>query len=374
MPYDTLFQSFFMGGFESSNHRLRAGQRLDMIAATGHDRFAVQDYARLRRVGIAVARDAIRWPMIERKLGRYDFSSVLPVLRAAQQAGVQVVWDLCHYGWPDDIDIFSAEFVRRLAGLGRAFARFLAQESDDVPFLVPVNEISFWSWAGGEVAYLNPFVRGCGPDLKAQLSRAGIAAVEAVWEVTPEARIVWVDPIIHVTADPTRPDDRPAASRYTRSQFEGWDILSGRMWPEVGGAERYLDIVGVNYYFHNQWVYHNGRRIERGQRLYRPLHDILGDVYERYGRPVFVSETGTEAADRPEWLRYIVDEVVAARQAGVPVEAICWYPIVNHPGWDDSRHIHNGLWDYPSEIGEREIFEPLAQELARQRKRLEDEG
>ena len=32
-------------------------------------------------------------------------------------------------------------------------------------------------------------------------------------------------------------------------------MLCGRLWPELGGGERYLDIIGVNFYPHNQWFY-----------------------------------------------------------------------------------------------------------------------
>ena len=32
----------------------------------------------------------------------------------------------------------------------------------------------------------------------------------------------------------------------------------------------------------------------------------------------------------------------------------------------DDRHCHNALWDYPNEKGEREIYEPLVEELAHQ--------
>ena len=39
---------------------------------------------------------------------------------------------------------------------------------------------------------------------------------------------------------------------------------------------------------------------------------------------------------------------------------------MNHPGWDDDRHCHNGLWDYPDEHGEREPYAPLLIELERQ--------
>ncbi|MCU0544531.1 MAG: hypothetical protein MUE44_20570 [Oscillatoriaceae cyanobacterium Prado104] len=34
-----MFQSFFMGGFECSTHKLRSGKRLDVTAATGHEFF-----------------------------------------------------------------------------------------------------------------------------------------------------------------------------------------------------------------------------------------------------------------------------------------------------------------------------------------------
>jgi hypothetical protein len=56
---------------------------------------------------------------------------------------------------------------------------------------------------------------------------------------------------------------------------------------------------------------------------------------------------------------------------GTAVEGICLYPIVNHPGWEDDRHCHNGLWDYPNDRGEREIYLPLAEELSKQRYEFE---
>jgi hypothetical protein len=51
----------------------------------------------------------------------------------------------------------------------------------------------------------------------------------------------------------------------------------------------------------------------------------------------------------------------------VPVHGLCLYPIVNHPGWEDDRHCHNGLWDYADAAGERNIYAPLATELGTQR-------
>src|SRR4051812_49133231 len=147
-----LFRRFFLAGFECSTHRRPCGLRLDLIAATAHDLHAAPDYARLKAHGIKTVREGLRWHLNERKSGRYDFASALPLLRAARGAGIQVIWDLFHFGWPDALDIFRPEFVRRFARLARAFAELLAGETDDVPWFAPVNEISFVSWAGGEVA------------------------------------------------------------------------------------------------------------------------------------------------------------------------------------------------------------------------------
>src|SRR5436190_11063869 len=105
-PPETLFRpsafpGFFLAGFECSTHRLRPDKRLDLVAATHHDRFAHKDYLRLQQQGLRVAREAVRWHLIEVSPGRYDFSSVLPIVRAARATGTEVIWDLCHFGWPD---------------------------------------------------------------------------------------------------------------------------------------------------------------------------------------------------------------------------------------------------------------------------------
>ena len=56
----------------------------------------------------------------------------------------------------------------------------------------------------------------------------------------------------------------------------------------------------------------------------------------------------------------------AAQRAGVPVEGICLYPILDYPGWDDDRHCETGLWGYADPSGEREPCLSLRHELERQ--------
>ncbi|MDB6124895.1 MAG: beta-glucosidase/6-phospho-beta-glucosidase/beta -galactosidase [Pedosphaera sp.] len=376
------FKSFFMAGFECSTHKLPCGRRLDLVASTAHEKLALMDYARMNEQGIHVAREGVRWHLIEHEPGYYDFSSVRPILRATESTGTQVIWDLCHFGWPDHLDIFKPEFVEGLARFATAFARLLKRETSLPPFIVPVNEISFFSWAGGEEGSLNPYAIGRGFELKCQLVRASIAAMDAIRAVIPNARFVHVDPIIHVVAHPDRPEEHPLAEAYRLAQFQAWDMLAGRVAPELGGSEKYLDILGVNYYIHNQWVYdiQGGQRsheldpIHRTDPLYRPLREILEEVHHRYRRPMFIAETGAEDAARGPWLRYVGNETEAVRAKGIPLQGICLYPILNHPGWNDDRHCHNGLWDYADERGHRNIYEPLADQVRSLQKAFEKNG
>jgi len=361
-----LFQSFLMGGFECSTHRRRGGKRLDLIAATHHDQFALADYKRMRASGMKTARDGVRWHLIERTPFRYDFSSLQNQIKAARKTRMQIIWDLFHYGYPDDLDIFSAEFVDRFAHFSAATVKFLLNETDGTLFICPVNEISFFSWMAGQVGGFYPFARRRGAELKRQLVRTTIGAIDAIRAVSAKVRFIQTDPAIHVTTE--NPQAVRHARKYRLAQFEAFDMLCGKREPELGGNPEYLDIIGLNYYFHNQWFYPNRRKIYRGHRLYRPFHEILSEFYERYRRPLLIAETGIEDEERPRWFRYICEQTRIAQSNGVPVEGICLYPIVNHPGWDDERHCQNGLWCYANENGEREIYQPLADEIACQMK------
>jgi polysaccharide biosynthesis protein PelF len=231
-----LFKGFFQPGFECSAHRLWSGQRLDLIAASYHDRVTEADYRRLQSCGIWPVHGGLRWHLIEPSPRQYDWSSCLLMLRAASRTGTEVIWDLCHYGYPDDVDIFTPTFVQRFARYARAVARLVRDEAASMPFYCPINEISFWAWAGGTVGYMHPCAHGRDDELKRQLVRATIAATEAIWDVAPRARIVQ--------ADPAQPEDQAAAEGHRLAHYQAWDMLAGRLHPELGGSMRYLDRIG----------------------------------------------------------------------------------------------------------------------------------
>lgn len=354
------FDSFFMGGFECSTHRRRGKVRLDLVKRTGHDRIAASDYQQLRALGLKTFRDGLRWHLIETAAGRYDWSSFLGMLRAANGAGVQVIWDLFHYGWPDDIDIFDPCFVKRFGRFAAAAARVIRDESDAIPFYCPVNEISYFAWAAGDKKLMHPFCSGQADRLKQQLVRASIAAIEAVRSVDPRARFIHAEPLIHVVADTRR--DEKAAQDHNRYQFEAMDMITGRLNPEVGGKPDYLDILGLNYYCGNQWFF-NGGMIPMGHYRYRALSELLCEVHSRYKRPLFIAETGAEGSGRPAWLHHVTAEVIAAQAADVHVQGICLYPITDYPGWENNRLCQTGLLSLPDASGRRQLYQPLVDQL-----------
>jgi beta-glucosidase/6-phospho-beta-glucosidase/beta-galactosidase len=338
-----------MGGFEGACHINRSGTRLDLIAATQHDVQAAADYRLVRAVGMATVRDGVRWPSVEHG-GSYDLSSFIPMLQAALAEEVQVIWTLCHYGWPDDLDVFSAAWVDRFARYCGAVARIVADHTDQVPLYSPINEISFLCWAAGDVGgFIHPHARERGNELKRQLVRGAAAGIDAIWNVDRRARIVHVDPVIKVFPRRDRPDLVAEALQYEQSQFEAWDMLSGRTEPHLGGRPEYLDVMGLNFYHSNQWE-HGGDRLrwedEPRDERWVPLHQLLAGLYQRYQRPICLGETSHFGSGRARWVREIGNEIAAALRAGVPVEGVCLYPVIDRPDWEDANHWHNsGLFD-----------------------------
>jgi len=360
-----LFEGVFLGGFECSCLRLEDGKQLDLLESTRHAELADADYLRLRRLGMTACRDGLSWVATERAAGEFDFSRAAAMIAAADRQRVQVVWDLVHFGWPTDVDVFATSFPGRVARYARAFARMYREHTDSLPMITPVNEMSFLAWAGADVGVMNPFQLARGVELKAQLVRATIESIEAIRDVLPRARFVQPEPIIKIHPAPEHPKTWRRVEADNLLQYQAFDMLTGRMWPHLGGDERYLDIIGVNFYPDNQFML-DGTTIVRGDARYRPMSEMLLEVYKRYGRPMFVSETGTEGDARAEWLRYVATECITAMDEGCELHGITLYPVLNHPGWVDERHCQNGLWDYADASGERAIHAPLAEELERQ--------
>ena len=362
---DKSFASFFQAGFECSSHRRRDGVRLDLIRATSHDKHVLRDYRLCKDLGFDTVRDGLRWHLIEKAPGRYDWSSWVPMLEAAEAVGLQMIWDLFHYGSPDHVDQSADDFPERFTEFALAALEVQQSVSGHRPIVCPLNEISFMSWAI-EVGYFPPV----GPDevgwFKRQLVRTGTRAARAIRRQWPDATIVWAEPLVHIAPRSHRRGELRSAESARQGQFETYDWLTGRARPELGGDPALVDLVGLNFYPHNQW-YLDGPTIPMGHHEYRALADMLVEVAERYGKPVFLSETGAEGTGKPSWLHYVCNEVREAMARGADLRGICWYPITAYPGWDNSRHAETGLLSTVVADGSRHVDRRLLDEFEVQR-------
>ena len=127
MLHQNPFSSFWMGGFECTDKLNAFGNRVDFINITGHLELLQEDYARLQQFGIKTVREGIRWSQVETKPYTYDWKVVGKMIDCARQHHIQQVWDLCHFGFPDDLTPLHPMFARRFAALCRAFIQYLSQ-------------------------------------------------------------------------------------------------------------------------------------------------------------------------------------------------------------------------------------------------------
>jgi beta-glucosidase/6-phospho-beta-glucosidase/beta-galactosidase len=369
-----LFNSYFLGGFECTTGFNREGDWIDLIDETWHLRRADGDYRRLGEVGIRAVRDGIRWPLVDKGRGLFDFSSVEPLVRAARKYQVEVVWDLFHFGYPAGLNLLSAAFAPRFAAYCAACARYLRDRLQGTLWFTLVNEPSYFSWVAGEVGRFAPYMTGRHYELKVALARAAIAGIDAIRARVPDARFLNADPLCHVAPRNGRRTSRLAAGIFNDVHvFESWDMLCGRTLPELGGSRAHLDVVGINYYWNSQWEFRGvGEWLEDDDPRRVPLRDLIRSVYERYGGELIISETSHWGVHRARWMRELAGEVESLFDAGVPLGGVCIYPIIGMFDWHRPRRwMPMGLWDCDSERRmRRRLHRPMLDALAHAQERF----
>jgi hypothetical protein len=366
------FKSFWMGGFECSDQLNTHGNRVDFLKTTAHLDFIREDYKLLDTFAIKTVREGIRWSQVETRPYHYDFSTVHKMMIAGRETGVQQIWDICHFGYPDDLSPLHPHFTHRFVSLCKAFAAFyLSVSPEEVLIVTPINEVGFISWLGGDAASTVPYARNNGWEVKYALMRAYIAGVAALREFDPRIRILTTEPLINVV-----PELNATAEQIQRAsedhfiQYQVLDMLCGKICPELGGKPEYLDLLGFNYYYNNQWVagshqYLGWNDVVQDTR-WKTLSDLLREAHLRYDVPVVLTETSHPLEDRPIWIEHVARETCLLLDQNIPFWGVCYYPIIDRPDWDDLDYWHHsGIWDTSplSVISNRILHEPSAEAL-----------
>jgi beta-glucosidase/6-phospho-beta-glucosidase/beta-galactosidase len=375
-----IFPTFFLSGFECSTFDWGRKGRRDLAEELQHYSHADEDYGMLQGLGIAVAREGIPWPLVDKGSGEFDFSCIDPFLAAQRRHQILPIWDLCHYGYPDGLDPLSDAFVARFTAYARAAARYVTSQAHHGPlFFTPINEPTYFGYMAGEWGWAAPF--GKTADYRRQftvaLARADVAAVKAIREDFPDARMVHIDPLIWVVPPRDRPDLAEAAHRESYDDaYLAWDVISGLKHPEYGGSPETIDILGLNNYSFGQMEFRQPGPhcpLEPGDDRIRPLCDLIEESWKKYRRPCVVAETSGLHGGRPDWLNDVASECLATVNRGVDLHGICLFPAVDMTDWHTGEWLHMGIADVerlPTGALMRTPFLPYVEALHRWQRRL----
>ncbi len=95
-------------------------------------------------------------------------------------------------------------------------------------------------------------------------------------------------------------------------------------------------IVGLDYYGTNEQVMHDGGRQE-SQGLMLGWHAIARDYYQRYQRPMMLTETNANDlgyGEAARWLKQIWSQAHHLRHQGVPMVGFTWFSLTDQVDWD----------------------------------------
>lgn len=352
MSQKQIIQSYMMGGFECCDMINRYGARVDLLSDSNHISHLYENYLRLKDIGITTVREGIRWSVVEKNPNEFDWSEFNLMVKRGKELGIQQIWDICHFGMPNDLSPLHPQFLNRFVNICVAF---LQQYRSIIPtgqlIVTPINEVSFFSWLGGEVGCTTPYTKGCGWDVKYALTKAYIAAIKAMRAIDEEILILTTEPLVDVLppqiADLNKLKEAADAHEL---QYQVTDMLLGRICPELGGSNDLVDIIGYNFYYCNRYSIEPYEVIswtnEHNDYRFRPLSIILEEGYNRYLKPIILAETSHSEEDRAAWFQQIISETSIIHQKEIPLLGICWYPVLDRPDWDETDNWHkSGIWN-----------------------------
>jgi len=340
----------------------RATVRVDELGGCGHLDHMVDDLASVADLGATVMRYGMPWQRTEAEPGVYDWTLWDRALAAADDAGLEVVVDLCHFGLPDHLcgpGTGHAGFTDPawVDSFLRYVEAFLARYPGPRWF-TPVNEpittafcSALWgAWNDGisdNAAYGRALVL-C--ELADALAAAAISADRPA--SFPGAEALSIPALVH-------PDRHDAAEEQIAQWNLALDLRTGH--PIDPAAETFLE--GVPYEWLDRLATVAGTDgVIAGHDIYpvsvQPFGALDADpveptiqervdawaafarrCHDRWQLPIWVAETsnlGLDPSDGPAWLDTLAAACAGLRADGVDVRGICWYSRGDQLDWDNA--------------------------------------
>ena len=379
--YDDCRLHFAVGYEDTFIAQVGPGERvLDEYETTQHYDNWHLDIGLAAEAGAGMARWGVPWHRVQPGRDRFEWEWLDACAARFAEVGVTPVVDLMHYGTPLwlEHEFASPEYPELVAEYARQVATRYAGVFD---VFTPLNEPLLNVIFCGEFGYWPP--RLTGDDGFVTVLRGvarGIVLTErALREANPAVTTVNVEASFRFTGDL---DGRhlAQATHLRERAFLVPDLTTGRVGPDHPLAP-YLrahgftdadfawfrdngvvpDVMGVNYYpalsteVFEETSLHTGGPLDvrpRRNDWTDGLQEVLRAYAERYGRPVFLTETCLTGTDEEKisWMDASVATVRRLRREGVDVVGYTWWSVFDMHEWT-YRHGDGPVDDYLLPMG-----------------------
>lgn len=367
------------GGVECSTVRIGDHWR-DQVNETGHGRRAVADIALIAALGLRMVRYPALWERLTGDPAGWEWQD--QQFAALQRHGIGIIAGLVHHGsGPPGTSLLDPSFGAKLA----VHARQAAQRYPFVAAWTPINEPLTTARFGCLYGHWHPHAHDGGAFLRAVANQchAALLAMRAIRAMSPGARFVHTEDVGRTFAT------APVAEQAHHENERRWlslDLLCGRVgrdhgWRSVlerhgvpamhldqlATGEAAPDLIGINYYAtsdryldHRLALYPKALHGGNGRLAYADTealranlptgvtgwHARLGEVWERYRRPMAVTEAHLGCEDRTESVRWLLsawDAAQALRGQGADIRAVTAWALFGLMDWDSmlTKHRHH---------------------------------
>ncbi|HWJ22289.1 MAG TPA: family 1 glycosylhydrolase [Gemmatimonadaceae bacterium] len=356
----------FATGIENSYPTIAGGKRIDQMDKCGHYARWEEDFALVKHMGITALRYGPAYYRTHVAPDRYDWDSCDQQMARLKHLGIEVIADLCHFGVPSWLGGFQdIAFPVLFAEYARAFAKRYPW----VRYYTPVNEIFVCANFSARLGWWNEqgttdqtFVRAL-----RNLCMAHELAVEAILCERPDAIIVQGESAEHFHA--AGRGAQKEADHWNGVRFLSLDLTLGReLAPGMAGWLNQHGVTSNDLSFfrekrapHQRWIgldYYptcehrvmaSGRMTTARQGL--GFRRLAAEYYNRYHVPLFHCETNRVSRFAVSWLKEQWEDVMALRNAGVPMRGFTWYSLTDQIDWQHALRVENndlhpvGLYD-----------------------------
>jgi beta-glucosidase/6-phospho-beta-glucosidase/beta-galactosidase len=370
------------GGIECSVVRVGDDWR-DQVHETGHHVRAGRDIELTASLGLRTLRYPLLWERSPpNRVGGWGWHD--RQMAALQTHGIDAVAGLIHHGsGPPGTSLLDPSFPEKLA----AHAAQAAERYPWVAAWTPVNEPLTTARFSCLYGHWYPHGRDKGMFLRAVANqcRAVLLSMRAIRRHVPAARFVQTEDIGRIFAT------TPVAAQAEYENGRRWlslDLLCGRLdhahpWRKVleshGVPEAHLeelatgeaapDLIGVNHYVtsdrfldHRRHLYPPHLRGGNGQLAYADTEAVRADlgpdttgweprlreVWERYRRPMAVTEVHLGCEDPHESIRWLMEAWNAAhalRAEGAQIRAITPWALLGLVDWNTMLRERRGHYE-----------------------------